>query len=45
MAAESIGVLIPTKIPAFIDDADIQAALRLYHYGDYNFDINEIYVY
>lgn len=41
MAAENIGVLIPTKIPAFIDDADIQAALRLYHYGDYNFDINE----
>jgi hypothetical protein len=35
MAAESIGNLIPTKIPGYADAADIQAALRLYHYGDY----------
>ena len=30
MAAESIGNLIPTKIPGYADAADIQAALRLY---------------
>jgi hypothetical protein len=35
MAAESIGNLVPTKIPGYADAADIQAALRLYHYGDY----------
>lgn len=38
MAAESIGALVPTKIPGLPDDADIQAALRLYHYGDYNYN-------
>lgn len=38
MAAESIGTLIPTKIPGLADAADIQAALRLYHYGSYTFD-------
>ena len=32
---ESIGTLVPTKIPGLSDPADIQAALRLYHYGDY----------
>jgi hypothetical protein len=37
MAAESIGNLIPTKIPGYSDPADIQAALRLYHYGDYDY--------
>ena len=37
MAAESIGTLVPTKIPGLSDPADIQAALRLYHYGDYNY--------
>jgi hypothetical protein len=37
MAAESIGNLIPTKIPGYADAADIQAALRLYHYGDYTY--------
>ena len=37
MAAESIGNLVPTKIPGLSDPADIQAALRLYHYGDYNY--------
>ena len=41
MAAEDIGELVPTKIPGYADSADIQAALRLYHYGSYDFDINE----
>jgi len=41
MAAESIGTLIPTKIPGLADQADIQAALRLYHYGSYTFDTAE----
>lgn len=31
--AESIGSLIPTSIPSLTENADIQAALRLYHYG------------
>lgn len=38
MAAENIGNLIPTKIPALVDNADIQEALRVYHYGSYDFD-------
>jgi hypothetical protein len=38
MAAESIGTLVPTKIPGLSDPADIQAALRLYHYGDENYN-------
>ena len=38
MAAESIGTLVPTKIPGLLDPADIQAALRLYHYGDYAYN-------
>jgi hypothetical protein len=41
MAVESIGVLVPTKIPGYTDAADIQAALRAYHYGSYTFDVNE----
>lgn len=41
MAAESIGTLVPTKIPGLSDQADIQAALRLYHYGSYDFDTAE----
>jgi predicted secreted protein len=41
MAAESIGQLIPTKIPGYSDAADIQAALRVYHYGSYTYDPNE----
>jgi len=41
MAAENIGTLIPTKIPGYSDAADIQAALRLYHYGSYSYDPNE----
>ena len=41
MAAESIGNLVPTKIPGYADAADIQAALRVYHYGSYTYDPNE----
>jgi hypothetical protein len=38
MTAEiSIGDLIPTKIPGLSDDADVQEALRLYHYGSYTY--------
>ena len=33
MASENIGSVYPTKIPGYDDAADIQAALRLYHYG------------
>jgi hypothetical protein len=38
MATESIGTLIPTAIPGYADAADIQAALRAYHYGSYTYD-------
>jgi hypothetical protein len=41
MAVERIGVLVPTKIPGYADAADIQAALRAYHYGSYTFDTAE----
>ena len=41
MAAESIGALYSTKIPGYADNADIQAALRAYHYGSYSFDTSE----
>lgn len=41
MAEENIGSLIATKIPALEDDADIQQALRAYHYGSYTFDPEE----
>ena len=41
MAVESIGALVPTKIPGYADAADIQAALRAYHYGSYSFDTSE----
>lgn len=41
MAVENIGELVPTKIPGYADAADIQAALRVYHYGSYDYDINE----
>lgn len=33
MASENIGSVYPTKIPGYEDAADIQAALKLYHYG------------
>jgi hypothetical protein len=38
MAVESIGALYSTKIPGYADAADIQAALRAYHYGSYTYD-------
>jgi hypothetical protein len=38
VATESIGTLIPTAIPGYTDSADIQAALRAYHYGSYAYD-------
>jgi hypothetical protein len=41
MAVENIGTLVPTKIPGYTDAADIQAALRAYHYGSYTFDTAE----
>ena len=41
MAVEPIGSLVPTKIPALLDNADIQDALRAYHYGSYDFDTAE----
>lgn len=44
--AESIGNLIPTSMPSLTENADIQAALRLYHYGESydptNTDVAEI---
>jgi hypothetical protein len=33
---ESIGNLYPTRVPSLSDTANIQEALRLYHYGEYN---------
>ena len=41
MSVEDIGFLVPTKIPGYEDSADIQAALRAYHYGSYTFDTAE----
>jgi hypothetical protein len=41
MSVENIGNLVPTKIPALIDDANIQDALKAYHYGSYDFDTAE----
>jgi hypothetical protein len=41
MAVENIGSLVPTKIPSLIDDANIQDALKAYHYGSYEFDTAE----
>ena len=44
MAAENIDNTVggtgffPTKVPGLSDAADIQAALRLYHYGSYTYD-------
>lgn len=40
MATESIGSLYPTSIPAYTNTADIQEALRIYHYGSEAYDIN-----
>jgi hypothetical protein len=41
MASENIGSVYPTKIPGYEDAADIQAALKLYHYGTSNEITNE----
>jgi hypothetical protein len=41
MPIESIGTLVPTKIPGLADPADIQVALRTYHYGADNFNTAE----
>jgi hypothetical protein len=38
MASENIGSLYPTKMPGYANPADIQAALRLYHYGAEDYD-------
>jgi hypothetical protein len=38
MASEDIGSLYPTKMPGYANPADIQAALRLYHYGSETYD-------
>ena len=38
MASESIGAIYPTKIPGYVDNADVQAAFRLYHYGSTTYD-------
>lgn len=41
MAAESIGAIYSTKIPGYADNADIQAAFKLYHYGSLEYDTTE----
>lgn len=41
MASESIGSVYPTQIPGYDDAADIQAALRLYHYASITPPANE----
>jgi hypothetical protein len=41
MASESIGSVYPTQIPGYDDAADIQAALKLYHYGSSTVPANE----
>lgn len=41
MAVESIGTLVPTKVPGLADPADIQAAFKAYHYGSYTFNTAE----
>lgn len=38
MASEDIGNLFKTQIPGFDDAADIQAALKLYHYGSTSYN-------
>jgi hypothetical protein len=38
MASETIGNLYPTEIPGYADNADIQEAFRLYHYGSLEYD-------
>jgi hypothetical protein len=38
MASETIGTIYPTKIPGYVDNADIQAAFKLYHYGSLEYN-------
>lgn len=38
MADSSIGNIYETKVPGYDANADIQAALRLYHYGSTSYD-------
>lgn len=38
MASEDIGTLYNTQMPGYEDAADIQAALKLYHYGSLSYD-------
>lgn len=40
MAAENIGVIYNTKIPSLADPADIQEAIKLYHYGSSTYNPN-----
>ena len=40
MASEDIGSLFNTKMPGYDDPADIQDALKLYHYGSTTYDEN-----
>jgi hypothetical protein len=42
MASELIGNSYPTAVPGYEDAADIQAALRLYHYGTSSYDITNV---
>jgi hypothetical protein len=41
MASETIGAIYPTEIPGYADNADIQAAFKLYHYGSLEYDTAE----
>jgi hypothetical protein len=38
MASELIGTIYPTQIPGYSDNADVQAAFRLYHYGSTSYN-------
>jgi hypothetical protein len=38
--AEQVGSLYPIVIPSYSDNADIQAALKLYHYGSLSYDLS-----
>jgi len=38
MAAENIGSIYNTKIPSLADSADIQEAIKLYHYGSLTYN-------
>jgi hypothetical protein len=40
--AEDIGILFNTKIPSLSDTADIQDAIKLYHYGSTTYNTNNI---